>query len=807
MPQIAPHQLTPHTPGPVLIIHDAHVSTTALKFKSGIEYYQQEILADLLQRAGLMPGESVQHTLFAETIGGHKWKWDADRTLFPTMAVARKANKADKTTSDAAFGVEGLYTEKFIQDNNDYYKPPCPWLSDRYTTQTTAEAITTLNAEITRLAPSFIICMGGAAYWALTGNTPLENWRGTVSHPEGMPCPVIGTFPVKRLTTQPESRWILQADLDRAVRVMRDPSRMPREPRIYEGDVVLTEADLVEFETYVKNMVWIGAKVNDYKTGHIVSCDIETRAGHIDCIGAVTNVGLGRAFLTPFINHAGDTMVAQHCFLPGTKKGLGFLSSIYRRNHIYWKEEISGDDMTRWKYCLKDCINTYEIWTELRPQLDVVGVAEYYEFSMRLWRASLWATIRGIKFDKVALKKLNTKLRADLAEALRRIEFICGHPLNPNSTAATGDLQVFLIKDMGLELYKAPGTTRLSTGKAAIVKLKGRYPWISPLVDLILHARETRTALTNFATLNLDYDGRMRASYNVAGTKTGRLACSSTAFDKGRNLQNWPGNLQHVFGPDEGMTAFEVDLAGADIQIVTWRADEPVRVSPAESGLPASVLPMLSVAPDLDTPNELKALFRAGGAVHIHNGVTHFGFPEMAEQGKKHPAYKLVKMGGHLINYGGKPTTLAKALGITVKEAKVFQEKYFKAYPQIKEWHKTTNKLLKEIRQIRSPFGMRFVFLGRVDGKALNDALAWEPQSTVARITNEGWLNMFEKHRGLLEVQLQVHDSLKGQFPTARRDEAMAAIAECMKIVVPFADPLVIGTECATSENNWGECK
>lgn len=58
----------------------------------------------------------------------------------------------------------------------------------------------------------------------------------------------------------------------------------------------------------------------------------------------------------------------------------------------------------------------------------------------------------------------------------------------------------------------------------------------------------------------------------------------------------------------------------------------------------------------------------------------------------------------------------------------------------------------------------------------------------------------------LIEVQMQCHDSLAGQFPTARRDEALAHMARSWRsVVVPYADPFVIPMDLALSESSWGE--
>ena len=68
-----------------------------------------------------------------------------------------------------------------------------------------------------------------------------------------------------------------------------------------------------------------------------------------------------------------DTMVAQHVLWPGAPKGLDFLSSLYSRHHVYWKDESKEwgkeDEDTLWVYNCKDCVATFEVAQELQKAL------------------------------------------------------------------------------------------------------------------------------------------------------------------------------------------------------------------------------------------------------------------------------------------------------------------------------------------------------------------------------------------------------------------------------------------------------
>jgi len=58
-----------------------------------------------------------------------------------------------------------------------------------------------------------------------------------------------------------------------------------------------------------------------------------------------------------------------------------------------------------------------------------------------------------------------------------------------------------------------------------------------------------------------------------------------------------------------------------------------------------------------------------------------------------------------------------------------------------------------------------------------------------------------------VQLQIQVHDSLAGQFLTSRADEELANLRKLASIVIPYEDPLVIPVGINTSSQSWGHCK
>lgn len=241
-------------------------------------------------------------------------------------------------------------------------------------------------------------------------------------------------------------------------------------------------------------------------------------------------------------------------------------------------------------------------------------------------------------------------------------------------------------------------------------------------------------------------------------------------------------NVRKLFKPDPGYILFDVDLAGADAQIVAWEAG--------------------------DAP--LKKAFRdyaagVGEKVHCINAKTIFG-GKAGPKGTIDPYYTRAKMGVHLTNYGGTERTCAAALKITIREAEEFQRIWFREHPDIKRWQDSIWRALQTTRSVTNPFGFTRHYFDRIERSLLNEALAWIPQSTVAIVINKAWINI-DNNVPDAEILLQVHDSLVGQVPIKLWPMVKPELLKNLLIPIPYDDPLTIPVGLKTSAVSWGDCE
>jgi DNA polymerase-1 len=234
-------------------------------------------------------------------------------------------------------------------------------------------------------------------------------------------------------------------------------------------------------------------------------------------------------------------------------------------------------------------------------------------------------------------------------------------------------------------------------------------------------------------------------------------------------------NVRSLFLPDEGYEIFDMDLSSADLRVVVWEADEP----------------------------EMKAMLHEGLDPYTEIAKEFYHDPRIT---KHDPRRQKFKSFAHGTNYLGTARGLATRLGLSVAEAERTQHWYFGKFPRIKLWQDNLRKDLETKRYVRNAFGYRRFFFDRIDGTVYNQAAAWKPQSTVALLINFIW-DRIRRAEHEVDILLQVHDSLVGQYPVSRAEYFRSRLQDLSLIAIPYDDPLVIPTGFKYSQKSWGDCE
>jgi DNA polymerase I-like protein with 3'-5' exonuclease and polymerase domains len=236
-----------------------------------------------------------------------------------------------------------------------------------------------------------------------------------------------------------------------------------------------------------------------------------------------------------------------------------------------------------------------------------------------------------------------------------------------------------------------------------------------------------------------------------------------------------------------GKIFVDVDLQSADLLVVIWEADDEALKLAVREGLDLH----LCNARDLfNLPYSIDDLRDPSLVVRIKD-----------KYGKER---QFTKVFVHATDYGGKSRTVAKAVGLPVREVEQRQRMWFHKHPGIVEWHRRTQQSLEDSRSVANKFGFRVIFFDHVES-LLPEALAWVPQSTVALTIDHGAVNLYENRRSDVELLLQVHDSL--DFQVANNFTDWVGLRKELSITIPYDDPLVIPVGFKVSDKSWGDCK
>ena len=248
-------------------------------------------------------------------------------------------------------------------------------------------------------------------------------------------------------------------------------------------------------------------------------------------------------------------------------------------------------------------------------------------------------------------------------------------------------------------------------------------------------------------------------------------------------------NIRSMYGPDPGFTFFDMDLDRADLQVVVWESREPDWMAAMRSGVDMHLLNAFII--DRKEPPPYEELVESHPKYVGHRAPL------------KH-AREFAKVFCHATNYGGGAKTVASHTGRTIHEIDLAQKYWFSAHPGIAKWHTRTEEQIRRHRFVENRWGYRWYIFDRLDA-LLPEALAWVPQSTVGILINKIWIRFYDL---LPEVQvlLQVHDSLAGQFPTHRKVFLLPSMLDASRISIPYEDPLIIPTGIKISEVSWGDC-
>ena len=422
-----------------------------------------------------------------------------------------------------------------------------------------------------------------------------------------------------------------------------------------------------------------------------------------------------------------------------------------------------------------DCLVTRDCLDAMLPQLDLY-TEKTYELSKSLQAPTLEMRCRGILVDHE--QKANCideyfEIIDRLEGQLNRIVFE-GVGLASFNWRSHADLRRLFYETLGIPPIRKSG--RPTTDRAAREKLEV-YPIAQQIVKHINTLTELGDKISVLKTA-IDDDGRIRTSYNIAGTSTGRFSSSLSEFGTGGNLQNVEESLRSIFISDPGFKFAKCDAKSGEsfvVGAIEWNLFHDGKFLEAcESGDPHTAVARI-MWPSLPWTGNLKLDKTIAKSPYY-----------------RHYTYRFMcKKLGHGSNYGGKPATLAEQAKVEIDLVRQFQPKYFAAFPSHLLWQAWVDETLRKQGFLISLMGRKRWFFGRRnDPKTLREAIAYDPQSTLRDIVSTAMMRIWRKNYVI--IAMDDHDAITFMYREADEDRIIPMLMKDLIVDVPLAHNRVL---------------
>jgi DNA polymerase I len=382
----------------------------------------------------------------------------------------------------------------------------------------------------------------------------------------------------------------------------------------------------------------------------------------------------------------------------------------------------------------------------------------------------------GIRIDSAAL----TSMGAEFGEQLTRLEVECfklaGRQFNLNSPNQLRDVLFNELKlpTKGLKKTKSG----YSTDVDVLTKLAESHELPRKLLEYRTIAKLKSTYVDALSATVKGKTGRLHTSFHQALTATGRLSSTDP------NLQNIPTRtaegrrIRRAFVADPGWVLLSADYSQIELRVLAHLSGDPI----------------------------LLDAFASGDDIHRRTATEVLGVAPDAVDANARRLAKVINFG---IIYGMGPQRLAGELGMPLKEASEYIERYFKRLPGVSAYLEDCLRQARERGYVVTLLGRRRYLpeLGSPQGgaraQAERIAINTPIQGTAADLIK---VAMVRLHPLLREsgarMLLQVHDELLFEVERASLEQVSRMVREQMENVAQLRVSLRVELK---SGPNWAE--
>ena len=386
--------------------------------------------------------------------------------------------------------------------------------------------------------------------------------------------------------------------------------------------------------------------------------------------------------------------------------------------------------------------------------------------------------IKGVLIDRENLEDFNNNLKTSIDVLEKEIYELAGEEFNLNSPKQLG---VILFEKLGMKPPKKT-KTGYSTNAEVLEKLAGENVIVQKILEYRQLAKLKSTYGDGLLAVIDENTGRVYSRFNQTVTVTGRISSQEP------NLQNIPvrtplgRELRKMFIAKEGCVFVDADYSQIELRVLA-------HISGDEA---------------------LCNAFNNGVDIHTLTASNVFGvnLDEVTDTMRSHA--KTVNFG---IIYGMGEYSLAKDLGINVKEAREYISNYFDKYRGVNNYMNSIIESTKEAGYVETMFKRRrkiteinssnFMLRSAAERMTRNTPIQGSAADIIkiAMIAVEKRLREEELKSALI---LQIHDELIIEAYEDEVEKVKEILKESMENAAKLSVPLVAEANCGKS---WYDAK
>ncbi|MDC3122822.1 DNA polymerase I [Alphaproteobacteria bacterium] len=429
-------------------------------------------------------------------------------------------------------------------------------------------------------------------------------------------------------------------------------------------------------------------------------------------------------------------------------------------------------------YAAHDAYATHQLYEALQDQISQSPDSYiYYDIDKKLSLVLQEVEKNGCKIDLKFLTKLEKDLNKEIEKIESKIFKIAGEEFNIGSPKQLTEI----FKKLDVKVTKKTKSGDFQTNVKVLEQLESEGVEIASHILKWRQYSKLVSTYTSSLAERTDANDRVHSTFNIAATITGRLSSSEP------NLQNIPirteigKKIRTAFIAEKDHELYSFDYSQIELRVLCEACEDP---------------------------NLLKA-FQEDQDIHQSTGQLVFNKKEINENDRR--MAKIINFG---IIYGISQYGLAKQLGVSNADAKLFIDNYFQKFPNINDYMKATTDKAKKLGYVENLFGRKshikdinaknFMLRSFAERQAINAPI----QGSASELIKIAMLEIHQylkKNNFRSKMTSQVHDELLFEIHKDEKDiitQIIKLMEESHQKYKSFKTPIKVDFGGGL---NWGE--